>query len=107
MPNNRAVEAWVAECERLTTPDRRESVQAYRDAAKWAEEHLGVKRLTFHDLRHVALTALADYHDDVIELARTSGHKTLGVLAQYINRSPEEAAKRLREREAKVRSGAA
>ena len=81
--------------------------QAYRDAAKWAEEHLGVKRLTFHDLRHVALTALADYHDDVIELARTSGHKTLGVLAQYINRSPEEAAKRLREREAKVRSGAA
>ncbi|WP_293453839.1 site-specific integrase [Phenylobacterium sp.] len=81
--------------------------QAYRDAAKWAEEHLGVKRLTFHDLRHVALTALADYHDDVIELARTSGHKTLGVLARYINRSPEEAAKRLREREAKVRSGAA
>lgn len=81
--------------------------QAYRDAAKWAEEHLGVKRLTFHDLRHVALTALADYHEDVIELAQTSGHKTLGVLARYINRSPEEAAKRLREREAKARSGAA
>jgi integrase len=76
--------------------------QAYRDAAKWAEEHLGVKQLTFHDLRHIALTRLADYHDDVIELARTSGHKTLGVLARYINRSPEEAAKRLREREAKM-----
>ena len=81
--------------------------QAYRDAANWAQENLGVKRLTFHDLRHVSLTALADYHGDVIELARTSGHKTLGVLARYVNRSPEEAAKRLREREARVRSGAA
>lgn len=81
--------------------------QAYRDAAKWADEHLGVKRVTFHDLRHVALTALADYHDNVIELAQTSGHKTLGVLARYLNRSPEEAAKRVREREAKVGSGAA
>ena len=77
--------------------------QAYRDAAKWAEANYGVKRLTFHDLRHVALTTLADYHDNVIELARTSGHKTLGVLARYINRTPEDAAKRLREREAKVR----
>lgn len=40
--------------------------QAYRDAAIYAEEHFGVKRCTFHDLRHVALTALADYHDDVL-----------------------------------------
>jgi integrase len=81
--------------------------QAYADAAKWAEEHLGVKRLTFHDLRHVALTALADYHDNVIELQQTSGHKTLSVLARYINKTPQEAAKRVREREALKRRGAA
>jgi integrase len=80
--------------------------QAYADAAKWAEEHLGVKRLTFHDLRHVALTALADYHDNVIELQQTSGHKTLSVLARYINKNPQEAAKRVREREAQHRSRA-
>jgi integrase len=79
--------------------------QAYRDAATWAEEHLGVKRLTFHDLRHVALTALADYHDNVIELQQTSGHKTLSVLARYINKTPQEAAKRVREREALKRGG--
>lgn len=75
--------------------------QAYRDAAEWAEEHLGVKRLTFHDLRHVALTALAEFHDDVIELQRTSGHKNLGSLARYLDRSPQEAAKRVRKREAR------
>ncbi len=77
--------------------------QAYADAAKWAAEHLGVKRLTFHDLRHVALTALADYHDNLIELQQTSGHKTLSSLARYMNKTPEEKAKKVRLREAQTK----
>lgn len=75
--------------------------QAFIDATKYAEAHLGLKRRTFHDLRHVALTALADLHDDVIALQRTSGHKTLAVLARHLNEKPDKTAKKLREREAR------
>jgi integrase len=78
--------------------------QAYRDAARYAEKHLGVKRRTFHDLRHIALTALAEYHDDVIQLQRTSGHKTLAVLAKYLNETAAETAKKVRAKEARTKA---
>lgn len=77
---------------------------AFRAAEKSVRSRLD-QHYTFHDLRHVALTRLADYHDNVIDLSETSGHKTLGVLKRYINRTPEEKAARLREREAEVKSG--
>lgn len=80
--------------------------QAYRDAAIWAEEHLGLERRTFHDLRHVALTALAAYHDNVLTLQRTSGHKTVAVLSRYINLKPEDAARMVRDREAAHKASA-
>jgi integrase len=79
--------------------------QAYGDAARWAEEHLGVRKRTFHDLRHVALTALAELHDNVIELQRTSGHKTLAVLARYLNETPDKTARKVRERETRRGGG--
>lgn len=82
--------------------------QAFRRASAHAEEHLGVKRCTFHDLRHIALTELADIHTDVIDLQKTSGHKTLAVLSRYINQTPQERSRKLREREAaKMARGAA
>jgi integrase len=72
--------------------------QAYRDAARKA----GLK-LSNHDLRHIAITRLADLHDNVLELSATTGHKTLGVLKRYYNPTPEDRAAKLREREAKLR----
>ncbi len=69
--------------------------QAYRDAA----QSVGVE-LTFHDLRHVATTRLADLHENVLELAATTGHKTLNVLKRYYNPDPGKRAAQLREREA-------
>jgi integrase len=65
--------------------------QAYRDAARKA----GIG-LTFHDLRHVATTRLAPLHRDVLELAATTGHKTLDVLKDYFNPDPAERAAALR-----------
>lgn len=68
--------------------------QAFRDAARKADV-----TLTFHDLRHVATTRLAPLHRDVLELAATTGHKTLNVLKRYYNPTPEQRAAELRERE--------
>jgi len=51
--------------------------------------------LTFHDLRHVSLTRLAPYHRDALDLAKTSGHKTIAMLAIYFNESDDDRAKRL------------
>lgn len=81
--------------------------QAFRRASAHAEKHYGVTRCTFHDLRHIALTELAEIHDDVIQLKQTSGHKTLATLARYINVTPEERSRKLREREAARMRGAA
>ncbi len=39
--------------------------------------------LTFHDLRHQALSQLSDRGLNVIELSEISGHKTLGMLKRY------------------------
>lgn len=69
--------------------------QAFRDAAKKAEVSV-----TYHDLRHIAVTRLAPIHRDPLELAATTGHKTLNVLKRYYNPTPEDRAAELRRREA-------
>lgn len=44
----------------------------------------GIEDLTFHDLRHEALSRLAERGDfSVLELAAVSGHKTLQMLKRY------------------------
>ena len=45
--------------------------------------------LTFHDLRHVALSRLSDKGLNVIELAEISGHRTLAMLRRYTHPSHE------------------
>lgn len=52
--------------------------------------------LRFHDLRHVAITRLAPYHRDALDLSKTTGHKTLTVLARYYNEHPHDRSARLR-----------
>lgn len=49
---------------------------------------------TFHDLRHLAITRLAQ-KIDVLDLARMTGHKDLKKLMIYYNQSAEEIAKKL------------
>lgn len=44
-----------------------------------------IKGLTFHKLRHIALTDLADAGLTTIELQRFSGHKTLSQLSRYVH----------------------
>lgn len=52
--------------------------------------------LTFHDLRHEALSRLAERGDlSVIELASISGHKTLQMLKRYTHLQAENLAKKL------------
>jgi integrase len=65
--------------------------QAFADASERAEIEI-----TFHDLRHVATTRLALLHRDALDLAKTTGHKTLSVLARYYNEKTKDRVKRLR-----------
>lgn len=54
--------------------------QAWRRTRLQAE----VKGLTFHDLRHEAISRLFESTDlDVMEIARITGHKTLQMLSRY------------------------
>lgn len=107
----RRLDGWVFGDPDLPSADggftKHQVQQAFRRASAHAEENCGVKRCTFHDLRHIALTELADIHTDVIDLQKTSGHKTLGVLSRYINQTPQERSRKLREREAAKMRGAA
>jgi len=61
-----------------------------------SEESVTLPHVTFHDLRHVATTRLAPLHRDGLHLAKTTGHKTLGMLVRYFNPSGEEQAKEIR-----------
>ncbi|KXV09780.1 hypothetical protein AD931_02635 [Gluconobacter oxydans] len=71
----------------------------YVKAMKEAVRRTGMPRLTFHDLRHVAITRLRYVHLDAMDLSKTTGHKTLTVLARYDNEKPENRAAAIRERE--------
>lgn len=51
--------------------------------------------LHFHDLRHTAITQMADKLPNVIELAAVSGHKSLKMLQRYYHLSPQALALKL------------
>lgn len=53
-------------------------------AFRYACNRAGIKNFRFHDLRHEALSRLAERGDlTVLELAAVSGHKTLQMLKRY------------------------
>lgn len=54
----------------------------------------GIEDLTLHDLRHEATSRLARIYP-VHELARITGHKTLGMLMRYYHPTAEELGERL------------
>ncbi|WP_282758971.1 site-specific integrase [Komagataeibacter saccharivorans] len=82
---------------------------AYRDAVAWAmKQPDGLsQKYTFHDLRHVAITELKKDHVDAMDLAKTTGHKTVNLLHKvYYNPDPEERANDIRARRAARKSKA-
>ena len=65
---------------------------AFQAACKRA----GIKGMTFHDLRHEALSRLAERGDlSTLELAAISGHKTLQMLKRYTHLQAEKLAQKL------------
>ena len=65
--------------------------QAFNRARKSA----GVKNIRFHDLRHIAITRLAEKLPNLIELSAVSGHKSLAMLKRYYHPNPELLAEKL------------
>ena len=65
--------------------------QAFNRARKRA----GVKDIRFHDLRHMAITRLAEKLPNLIELSAVSGHKSLAMLKRYYHPNPELLAEKL------------
>ena len=65
--------------------------QAFNRARKRA----GVEDVRFHDLRHMAITRLAEKLPNLIELSAVSGHKSLMVLKQYYRPSASDLAIKL------------
>lgn len=65
--------------------------QAFNRARKQA----GVKNVRFHDLRHMAITRLAEKLPNLIELSAVSGHKSLSMLKRYYHPNPEQLAEKL------------
>ena len=62
--------------------------QAFNRARKQA----GVEDIRFHDLRHMAITRLAEKLPNLIELSAVSGHKSLAMLKRYYHPNPEMLA---------------
>lgn len=65
--------------------------QAFNRARKQA----GIKNVRFHDLRHMAITRLAEKLPNLIELSAVSGHKSLAMLKRYYHPNAEQLAEKL------------
>lgn len=66
------------------------------DAAfKKAVARAGLSNFHFHDLRHMAITAMAKKLPNVIELSAVSGHKSLTMLKRYYHPNAQELALKL------------
>jgi integrase len=65
--------------------------QAFNRARRQAR----VQDVRFHDLRHMAITRLAEKLPNLIELSAVSGHKSLAMLKRYYHPKASELAKKL------------
>ena len=62
---------------------------------KRARERANLQDLRIHDLRHTAITHLAERLPNLIELSAVSGHKSLAMLKRYYHPNPEQLAQKL------------
>ena len=66
------------------------------DAAfKRAVKRAGLKDFHFHDLRHTAITVMAEKLPNLIELSAVTGHKSLAMLKRYYHPDVELLARKL------------
>lgn len=64
-------------------------------AFKRATARAGIEGFRFHDLRHSAISRMAEKIPNVIELAAVSGHKSLRMLQRYYHPRAEDLAQKL------------
>lgn len=81
----RSIDGWVIPVKGNTLH------AAFRKACKRA----GIKDFHWHDLRHTAITRLAQKLSNLIELAAVSGHRNLGMLKRYYHPSAADLARKL------------
>ena len=62
---------------------------------KRAKERVNLKDLRIHDLRHTAITRLAEKLPNLIELSAVSGHRSLTMLKRYYHPRAENIARKL------------
>lgn len=60
-----------------------------------ATKRSGINNFHFHDLRHTAITNMAEKVPNVLELSAITGHKTLSMLKRYTHFKAEDLAKKL------------
>lgn len=73
-------------------------VQTASKAFARAAAAAGLPDLTFHDLRHVAVTRLAEVVSSPLELAEFSGHRDLQTLKRYHNPRAADLARKVAKR---------
>ncbi len=67
------------------------------DAAfKRALKKTGIVDFHFHDLRHTAITAMAEKLPNLIELSAVTGHKSLTMLKRYYHPDVQDLARKLK-----------
>lgn len=64
-------------------------------AFKKACKRANISDFRFHDLRHTAITLMADKLPNVIELAAVTGHKSLKMLQRYYHPNAQDLARKL------------
>jgi integrase len=65
-------------------------------AFKRACDKANIMNLTFHDLRHEAISRLFEKGLDMMEVSHISGHKGFDMLKKYTHLKPEDILKKLR-----------
>lgn len=71
------------------------SVETLRQAYERAVVRAGIANLTFHDLRHDALTRLARMGLNILELRAISGHTTANQLQTYVQVKASDLARKI------------
>jgi integrase len=64
-------------------------------AIERARVKAGLEDFHFHDLRHMAITRLAEKLPNLIELSAVTGHRSLAMLKRYYHPRAEDIAKKL------------
>ena len=64
-------------------------------AIEKARIRANIENFHFHDLRHMAITRLAEKLPNLIELSAVSGHKSLAMLKRYYHADPKLLAQKI------------